>query len=299
MTPASSPLIATLPSNTSLLTSPVHSFSMEDHPSPSNTNISMANDLPPIKVRVDDNCISSTSRAQQEEQRLVMEDTLHLLQPITTISPSPDSVSTSSSIASANSVYYNKEQVQAAHVDNKGPPLQNTTIQTEISHQQLLDSGYTSPQQLDQNHPQQQQLQFVYIHHPVAVGTGQMPMSSYYQVYAPPSHSQQPIYVMPVSQPYNMTLQSNIADPNLAFVQITSNQFQQQYVSLPQTIHHPVPPQPISIPPSATTNYGCYAYGGPTQQATAPSQHHQSMTPPLSDVSKQFPVDNIQQQPAV
>ena len=161
---------------------------------------------------------------------------------------------------------------------------------------------------------------------------------------------------MPVgpTQPYTMTMQSNIADPNVvasgmplipqsgaasasykdgtppiyptklptsalpdvapsvykapvtsnpAFVQIPSNQFQQQYVGLPQNIHHPT--QPIALAPSATTNYG-YEYGGPTthdqvyytqQQSTAPQPpQYQSMTPAaLSDVSKQFPLENIQQ----
>ncbi|PNX58343.1 hypothetical protein L195_g050862 [Trifolium pratense] len=124
-----------------------------------------------------------------------------------------------------------------------------------------------------------------------------------------------------------MALQSNIADTNVVasvrpqsvlpevnpsvykapvasnsgFIQIPSNQFQQQYMTLSQNIHHP--PHPI---------YGYdYDYGGAMQEqvystqmqqqhsnANAPSQY-QSMTPAvagaaISDVSKQFPIDNIQ-----
>ena len=295
--------------------------------------------------------------------------------------------SDSSSIASTNSfsknVYY-QEQVQASHLDNKSVAMTNAKFEIPehipgLQREQVQDSGYTLPPQLDQTQQlQQQQQQFVhasthYIHHPAATGT--VPVSSYYPVYAPPSQpqihhpigqQQYPVYVMPVGhtqQPYNMTLQPNIADPNVvhsgrplvpqsvaatttpykdstppfypprpttpptipevtpnvykapppvasnpAFVPIPSNQFQQQYVGLPQ-VHHP-PPQPIALAPSGgATNYG-YEYGGTVQdqsyytQQTAtnaplPSQY-QSMTPAaaaaaLSDASKQFPNDNIQQ----
>ncbi|KAI4347219.1 hypothetical protein L6164_008049 [Bauhinia variegata] len=147
--------------------------------------------------------------------------------------PSPDSVASDSSIASANSfskpVCY-QDQVQAAHGDNKAPPSL-THIKSEISEPQAQDSGYTLPSQLDQNQQhQQQQPQYVhasthYIPHPAVPGA--VPMSSYYPVYAPSSQQQvhhpigqqYPVYVMPVgaTQAYNMTLQPNIvaADPSV------------------------------------------------------------------------------------
>lgn len=279
-----------------------------------------------------------------------------------------------SSIASANSfsrpVYY-QDQVQAAYIDQKAPTLSYS--KSDISdpnsgfhREQVQDSSYTLPPQMDQTQQiQQQQQQFVhasthYIPHPAA--TGAVPMSSYYPVYAPPSqqqvhhpiNQQYPVYVIPVAptQPYNMTLQPNMADPsvvasgrplvpqsaatsapykdgtppiyptksevaptvykapvpsNAAFIQIPSGQFQQQYVGVPQ-IHHQ--PQSIAVASSAatSTNYG-YDYGGPAQDQAFYTQHqqttplppqYQSMTPAaaaaaLSDASKQFAVDTIQQ----
>ncbi|MED6191978.1 hypothetical protein PIB30_005796 [Stylosanthes scabra] len=300
--------------------------------------------------------------------------------------PSPDSVtSDTSSIASTNSftknVYY-QEQVQPSHVDNKAPTISNAKIEIR---EQIQDPNYTLPPQLDQN--QQLHQQFVqasspYVHHP-ATATSTVPMSSYYPVYAPPprlpsqpqlhqhpipqtqqQQQYQPVYVMPVGhtqQPYNVTLQHNIADPNMvasgrplvpqsiaappavsttaykdgtlpiypprpntqptttqAFIQIPSSQFQQQpqYVGLAQVQHHqPPPPQHIALAPSGgsggATNYG-YEYGGAVQDqaayytqqqqaTTAPlASQYQSMTPAaaaaaLSDASKQFPNENLQQ----
>ncbi|XP_014517078.1 uncharacterized protein LOC106774557 [Vigna radiata var. radiata] len=313
---------------------------------------------------------------------------LQLVQPRTSGGlnlPSPDSVTSDSSIASANSfsktVYY-QDQVQAAQLDNKLVALPNG--KSEISdqviqvHGQVQDSGYPLPPQLDQNRQLQQQKPLVhasshYIHHPAA--TGQIPVSSYYPVYAPPpqqqlhppiGQQQYPVYVMPVgptqvTQPYNMALQHNMGDPNVllsgrtlipqsavtsaaykdgtppiyptksvsptipevtpsvykapppvasnpAYAPIPPNQFQPQYVGLSQ-FHHP--PQSIAVAPSSTTtNYG-YEYGGHvqdqayyTQQQTTTAPllpQYQSMTPAaaaaaLSDASKQFPADTIQQQ---
>ncbi|RDX64014.1 hypothetical protein CR513_57476, partial [Mucuna pruriens] len=293
--------------------------------------------------------------------------------------PSPDSVASDSSIASANSfsktVYY-QDQVQAALLDNKAVGLPNA--KSEISDQvlqvpgQVQDSGYILAPQLDQNKQLHQQNPLVhgsthYIHHPAA--TGPVPVSSYYPVYAPPppqqlphpiGQQQYPVYVMPVgpTQPYNMALQPNIADPNVVpsgrplipqsavtstaykdgtppiyptrsvtptipevapsvykappvasnptYAPIPPNQFQPQYVGLPQ-YHHP--PQSLAVAPSSTTNYG-YEYGGHVQDqayythqqsTTAPLlPQYQSMTPAvaaaaLSDASKQFHADNIQQ----
>ncbi|CAJ1952013.1 unnamed protein product [Sphenostylis stenocarpa] len=166
---------------------------------------------------------------------------LQLVQPRTSGGfslPSPDSVASDSSIASANSfsktVYY-QDQVQAALLDNKAVAFQNG--KSEISdqviqvHGQVQDSGYTLPPQLDQNRQLQQQKPLVhpsthYIHHPAA--TGPVPVASYYPVYATPpqqlhppiGQQQYPFYVMPVgptqvTQPYNMALQPNMTDPNV------------------------------------------------------------------------------------
>ncbi|XP_028788411.1 flocculation protein FLO11-like [Neltuma alba] len=154
--------------------------------------------------------------------------------------PSPDSVASDSSIASAasfsRSVYY-QDQVQAAYADQKAPALSHSKNDMSdpnagYQRERVQDSNYTVPPPLDQSqqiqqqqHQQQQQQQFVhasthYIPHTAA--TGQVPMSSYYPVYATPSqqqiphpiNQQYPVYVMPVghAQPYNMTMQ---ADPNV------------------------------------------------------------------------------------
>lgn len=248
--------------------------------------------------------------------------------------------SDTSSIASTNSfskIIYHQEQVQGTNIENKPQ-----------------DSSYMLPPQSDPNQqlqqpPPQQQQQFVhpnthYIHHPTS--TNQVPISSYYQVYPPPSqqsqlhHPQQyPVYVMPIGstqQPYNMTLQHNINEPNVVassrpiipqngtppiypnkapnpnvasnstFVQVPSNQFQQQYVGMPQFHHQPQ--HPINVAPPSGTNYG-YEYSGNVegqvyytqQQNSAPLvTQYQSMTPAaaaaaLSDASQQFPGENVQQ----
>ncbi|XP_045792665.1 uncharacterized protein LOC123887383 [Trifolium pratense] len=251
---------------------------------------------------------------------------LQLVQPRTSGGlsvPSPDSVtSDSSSIASTNSfskIVYHQEQVQPTSIDN------NKAQESSYMLQPQMDQN----QQLQQPPPQQQQFAHSnthYIHHPTS--TNQVPISSYYQVYPPQSSQQQlhnpigqqqyPIYVMPIgsTQPYNMTLQHSISDPNVVassrsiipqsgtppiypnkspnpnvpsnstFVQVPSNQFQQQYVGLPQFHHQPQHPINVAAP-SSGTNYG-YEYGGNVegqvyytqQQTNAPLvTQYQSMTP--------------------
>lgn len=107
---------------------------------------------------------------------------------------------------------------------------------------------------------------------------------------------------------------------NQAFVQIPSGQYQQQqFVGIPQIHHHQ--PQSLAVSassaasppvhvPSTASNYG-YEYGAPAQEqayymqqqknTNALPSHYQSMTPAaaaavLSDASKQFPAESIQQQ---
>ncbi|KAK2439598.1 Octicosapeptide/Phox/Bem1p family protein [Trifolium repens] len=222
----------------------------------------------------------------------------------------------------------NFDDVKVANVKQDDAFLVQSKVKSDQNQQeeQVNNSTYTSPQQKPDQNPQQPatyQHQFVYIHRPI--GTGQVPISSYYPYYAPQSHQQLnqfPVYVMPIglgsTQPYNMALQSNIADTNVVrpqsvvpemttsvykapvassnsgFIQIPSNQFQQQYMNLSQNIHHP--PHPI---------YG-YDYGGAMQEqvyytqtqqqhsnANAPSQY-QSMTPAVVGAAiSDVPIDNI------
>lgn len=138
---------------------------------------------------------------------------------------SPESVASDCSIASANSVskaVYYQEQVHAAHRDNRANNSPNTNNENPDSNsrtqqQQVQDSGYMYPPQMDQ----QQQQQFLH----ASSHYMQAPMSSYYQMYAPSSQQQQlhhptdqqyAMYVMPSvaqqAQSYNMSMQSNIPD---------------------------------------------------------------------------------------
>ncbi|EXC42960.1 hypothetical protein L484_000307 [Morus notabilis] len=88
--------------------------------------------------------------------------------------------------------------------------------------QQAKDSNYILPQHLDQHYQHQQYVQAGahYVHHHAA---SPVTMPQYYQVYPQtpqqfhhPIDQQYPVYIMPVApqtpQPYNMSLQSNIAD---------------------------------------------------------------------------------------
>ncbi|XP_059303434.1 RNA polymerase II degradation factor 1-like [Lycium ferocissimum] len=164
---------------------------------------------------------------------------------------SPDSVASDSSIASGTSfskhtVYQDappatgrETRVAPAVTDPKNNVMDyNSQIQMQ---QQVQDSV---AMQVPQQNQQQQQQQFVpanahYIQH---TATGPV---AYYQMYAPPT--QQPLhqqmdqqyqmYYVPVpqTQPYNMTVQSNIADANAA----TASSQQQ------------TPPNPTTLSPSA------------------------------------------------
>ncbi|XP_050899163.1 uncharacterized protein LOC127105982 [Lathyrus oleraceus] len=103
-----------------------------------------------------------------------------------------------------------------------------------------------------------QQHQSVYIHGPS--GTGQVPISSYYPIYAPQSYQQ--LHQYPV---YKTSVGSNPA-----FVQIPSNQFQ-QYVSLPQNLN------------IHQTIFG-YEYSGAKQeQVYYTRQHHAGTIAPPQD----------------
>ncbi|KAH7528701.1 hypothetical protein FEM48_Zijuj05G0100000 [Ziziphus jujuba var. spinosa] len=150
--------------------------------------------------------------------------------------PSPDSIASDSSIASATSLskptYYHQEQVHVQPREVRGPASpstmsDNSDVGSGNFVHQVKESGYVIPPQLDQQQQQQQpqqqqfvqqpqQQQFVhagtqFIHHPA---TGPVPISSYYPIYASqaqqqyhhPIDQQYPVYVMPApqKQPYNM-----------------------------------------------------------------------------------------------
>ncbi|KAF8407782.1 hypothetical protein HHK36_006918 [Tetracentron sinense] len=150
--------------------------------------------------------------------------------------PSPDSVASDNSIAEAISrpkpVFYQDPVVQIPSRDNRisgnrvdPNPMSNISdpssrIQLQ---QQVKDSAYVLPPQLDQIQQQNQQ-QFIhsgmhYMHHPA---TGPVPISSYYPMYPQQIQQQQnhqldqqyQMYFMPVrqTQAYNSSVQSNMGD---------------------------------------------------------------------------------------
>ncbi|GMI76598.1 PIGMENT DEFECTIVE 331 [Hibiscus trionum] len=231
--------------------------------------------------------------------------------------PSPDSVASDSSFASANS----------------------------FSKPMYYQDSNSLPSQLDQQQQQQQQ-QFLqenihYIPHHTP-----MPMSSYYPVYAPPLQQQQlhhpadqqypAVYIMQ-PQPYMsmqsntnvMTMKSNVADgrketvppvyptgtATIAKPEMTATmyrtavpsghqvvQVQQPYVGFSQMQH---PPQSPAV---TATNY-VYEYPNRTQDQMYYAQHqapqqppqYQTMTPAaaaaaLADASNQLPTDSSNQQ---
>ncbi|GMP32994.1 hypothetical protein CsSME_00006510 [Camellia sinensis var. sinensis] len=259
---------------------------------------------------------------------------------------SPDSVASDSSIASSTSLSKHTVYQESSHhvttTENRVPPSIPIDPKANISDpssqiplQQVHDSSHLlPPQQI------QQQYEFVhankhYIHHPTV--TGQVPISSYYQMCAPPPSQQQqlhhqidqqqyPMYFLPVSQtqftqqPYNLSMQPNVADTTVSrppcpsnsqpiyptklemaanvyktgATTIGGNQFQQQYVSVvPQMHHHPSQ----SLVGSTTANYGYKCPPHPTHdQQVYYATQYQTMTPAtavlLSQASAQVPADN-------
>lgn len=153
--------------------------------------------------------------------------------------PSPDSVASDSSIASANSqskpVYFQDQTMR----DNTIPgiPIAEsdgflTSQQVPIQH--LHDPAYLLTSQLDQKQPQQPQqfvhttTHYIHHHHPAAAAAGHVPVQQYYHpIYTTPSQQQlhhpidqqYPVYLMPITQTqptYNMSVQSSPAETPLA-----------------------------------------------------------------------------------
>ncbi|KAE8710680.1 hypothetical protein F3Y22_tig00110319pilonHSYRG00122 [Hibiscus syriacus] len=154
--------------------------------------------------------------------------------------PSPDSVASDSSIASANSLskpMYYQDPTYVASRDSRTVASSNTNADTSIPNSQIqiqiqqIQDFYSLSSQLDQ----QQQQQFLqdnihYVPHHTPAATP-MPMPSYYPVYAPPLQKQlhhpadqqyPAVYVMQ-PQPYMsmqsntgvMTMKSNAADASI------------------------------------------------------------------------------------
>ncbi|KAK8586629.1 hypothetical protein V6N13_010217 [Hibiscus sabdariffa] len=136
--------------------------------------------------------------------------------------PSPDSVASDSSIASANSfskpMYY-QDPTHVASRDGRTVAGPNTNADTSIPSSQIqiqqIQDSYSMSSQLDQQQQQFLQDNIHYVPHHTPAATP-MPMPSYYPVYAPPIQQQlhhpadqqyPAVYVMQ-PQPY-MSMQSN------------------------------------------------------------------------------------------
>lgn len=170
---------------------------------------------------------------------------------------------------------------------------------SQIHHIQQVQDNMVHPH-LQQNQQQQYiQTSAQYIQHPVA---GQMPISSYYPIYAPPQQhgihqqmdQQYPMYFLPVTQaqPYNLTMQTNVADatsvsttrpltpPNSAFVPSSTNYKEMMPPMYPAKTATPKPELPGNL-------YRTTATAAPTLVQVPPNQFQQqyyglSQMPPQS-----------------
>ncbi|MFS8023955.1 putative PB1 domain-containing protein [Helianthus anomalus] len=225
---------------------------------------------------------------------------------------SPDSIaSDSSSIASANCQQKNtftQDPNAQSNRDTLTPPTTtqiypSTSVMSTINYQtpiqQISDSSDTSHNQEQQKQQQFYQPRPHFIQHHTTNQQPQ-PVSSYYQVYAPPpqmDNQQYPLYFLPVTQnhPYGMQVQSNatetssattpplyptksvnpISKPDMygttapSMIPVPNNQFQ-QYMNVS---HHP------PTPSNGGGKYG-YEFVHPTQDPVYYSQH-QSVAAPL------------------
>ncbi|XP_071903452.1 uncharacterized protein [Coffea arabica] len=142
--------------------------------------------------------------------------------------PSPDSVASDSSIASSASLSKHtiyQDPASSATRENRIPSSgvdhqSNITDPSPLFQmQQVQETMVLPPSQQNQLQQQFIQTSAHYIQH---AATGQVPVSSYYPVYAPPPQQaihqqidqQYPVYLLPVTQtqPYNLAVQSNIVD---------------------------------------------------------------------------------------
>ncbi|KAL8135004.1 uncharacterized protein LOC141710993 [Apium graveolens] len=248
--------------------------------------------------------------------------------------PSPDSVASDTSIASASSLSRRSQDPTQAATREAARPATNGIVtpnsitsdpNSQVQVQQVPAHVYMQPQQ-------QQQFLHPGTHYLQQTTTGQVQVPSYYPVYAPPTQpqyhqqvdQQYSMYVMPVqqTQQYNMTIQPNVPDSNVVpdsnypqnasvatpsaakptLVQVQPNQYQQQFVSVSQMPY-------ASQSPAPTINYA-YEYAQPTHEQVfytqnpgsqlPPPPQYQTMTPAtamyLSQASAQQSADNANQQ---
>ncbi|XP_058193697.1 uncharacterized protein LOC131310603 isoform X1 [Rhododendron vialii] len=270
----------------------------------------------------------------QPMQRKVA-DACNLLSPDSVASDS----SIASATLSKHTVYQEQPHVATSEIRGPAIPTEAKSNIPDPSSQQLHDSAYMlPPQQIQQQQQQFVYTNQHYMHHPVT--GQQVPISSYYQMYAPPPSQQQqlhhqgeqqyPMYFYPVTQtmPSNSSTISPSAvynEPNQSVymtktaapemtghvnrnsatatpppVQVPSNQFQQQYMGVPQMHHHPSQ--------SMAGNYG-FEYPHQTHEQVYYAQHpaaapmppqYQTMSPAtavfLSQAAAQLPSDTTTQQ---
>lgn len=249
----------------------------------------------------------------------------------------PSDSSIASATLSKHTVYQEQAHVATSEIRGPAIPTEAKSNIPDPSSQQLHDSAYMlPPQQIQQQQQQFVYTNQHYIHHPVT--GQQVPISSYYQMYAPPPSQQQqlhhqgeqqyPMYFYPVTQtmPSNsstITPSAVYSEPNPSVymtktaapemtghvnrnsaratpppVQVPSNQFQQQYMGVPQTHHHPSQ--------SMAGNYGL-EYPHQTHEQVYYAQHpaapmppqYQTMSPAtavfLSQAAAQLPSDTATQ----
>lgn len=249
--------------------------------------------------------------------------------------PSPDSVASDTSIASASSLSRRSQDPTQVATREATRPVANGIVSpnsissdsnSQIQVQQVPAQVYMQPQQ-------QQQYLHAGTHYLQQTATGQVQVPSYYPVYAPPTQpqyhqqvdqQQYSMYMMPVqqTQQYNMTIQPSVPDSNVAsdsnytqnssvvtpsatkptLVQVQPNQYQQQYVNVSQMPY-------ASQSPAPAINYA-YEYAQPTHEEVfytqnpasqlPPPPQYQTMTPAtamfLSQASVQQSADNANQQ---
>lgn len=179
--------------------------------------------------------------------------------------PSPDSVASDSSIASAASlskhtIYQDpassatrESRIPSSVVDHQSNIMDPSP---QFQTQQVQETTVLPPSQQNQLQQQFIQTSTHYIQH---AATGQVPISSYYTVYAPPQQQpihqqidrQYPMYLLPVTQtqPYNLAVQSNIVDAT----SVTAGQPPAPIPNfVPSTAYKEIAPQIYSAKTAAT-----------------------------------------------
>ncbi|TKY50890.1 atrophin- protein [Spatholobus suberectus] len=198
--------------------------------------------------------------------------------------PSPDSVSSDSSLANAISrpkpaVYQDQVQIQSGTTRVPSPKLNVSDPHGRIQMQQhVQDPGYLLQQQFEQQQQQppqhQQQQQFIpgthFIHHNPAI-------SAYYPVYPSQQHPQHPqVYYVPArqTQAYNLPLQQANMGESAANMASSRPQTPPNPATL---VPQPSAYNPIRNAPMPKTEMSAYraATGGTPQLVQVPTSQHQ------------------------